>query len=105
MDSILPYLESIPEDLLKPIELKDGAMILDHYMLTMHYAPKDIGTIIFTPYPNSIRIEIKTNKAAIMRNFEVGKKLKNYFNILGLSVAIYYKNPYQNNANPYGVLI
>ena len=90
MDSILPYLESLPEDLLEPIELKDGAMILDHYMLTMHYASRDIGTMIITPYTIS----------------EIRKRLKNYFNILGLSVlSVYCRNPYQNNANPYGVLI
>ncbi|MEE3419047.1 MAG: hypothetical protein VZQ62_06925, partial [Methanosphaera sp.] len=59
MDSILPYLESIPSDLLEPIELIDGAMILDHYMLTMHYASKDIGTMIITPSFNEIRIELR----------------------------------------------
>ena len=61
MDSILPYLESLPEDLLEPIELKDGAMILDHYMLTMHYASRDIGTMVITPYANELRIELRPN--------------------------------------------
>ena len=109
MDSILPYLESIPEDLLEPIELKDGAMILDHYMLTMHYASKDIGTMVITPYANEIRIELRPNSIMLIRNLsiaEIRKRLKNYFNILGLNVlSVYCRNPYQNNANPYGVLI
>ena len=109
MDSILPYLESLPEDLLEPIELKDGAMILDHYMLTMHYASRDIGTMIITPYANELRIELRPNSAMLIRNLsmsEIRKRLKNYFNILGLSVlSVYCRNPYQNNANPYGVLI
>lgn len=109
MDSILPYLESIPSDLLKPIELIDGAMILDHYMLTMHYASRDIGTMIITPYANEIRIELRPNSVMLIRNLsiaEIRKRLKNYFNILGLSVlSVYCRNPYQNNASPYGVLI
>lgn len=109
MDSILPYLESIPSDLLEPIELKDGAMILDHYMLTMHYASKDIGTIVITPYADGIRIELRPNSVMIIRNLsmsEIRKRLKNYFNILGLSVgSVYYRNPYKTDSNPYGVLI
>lgn len=109
MDSILPYLESIPSDLLEPIELKDGAMILDHYMLTMHYASKDIGTIVITPYTNGIRIELRPNSVMLIRNLsipEIRKRLKNYFNILGLSVlSVYCRNPYQTKFNPYGVLI
>lgn len=109
MDSILPYLESIPSDLLKPIELKDGAMILDHYMLTMHYNGKDIGTIIITPYENGIRIELRPNTVMLIRDLsmsEIRKRLKNYFNILGLSVlSVYYRNPYKTDSNPYGVLI
>ncbi len=109
MGSILHYLESIPSDLLEPIELKDGAMILDHYMLTMHYNGKDIGTIIITPYENGIRIELRPNSVMIIRNLsmsEIRKRLKNYFNILGLSVgSVYYRNPYKTDSNPYGVLI
>ena len=109
MDSILPYLESLPEDLLEPIELKDGAMILDHYMLTMHYASRDIGTMIITPYTNELRIELRPNSVMLIRNLsiaEIRKRLKNYFNILGLNVlSVYCRNPYQNSANPYGVLI
>lgn len=108
MDSILPYLESIPSDLLEPIELKDGAMILDHYMLTMHYNGKDIGTIIITPYANEIRIEFRPNSVMLIRGLsysEMRKRLKNYFNILGLSVSVYYRNPYKTDSNPYGVLI
>lgn len=109
MDSILPYLESIPSDLLEPIELKDGAMILDHYMLTMHYASRDIGTMIITPYINELRIELRPNSVMLIRNLsisEIRKRLKNYFNILGLNVlSVYCRNPYQNSANPYGVLI
>lgn len=109
MDSILPYLESLPEDLLEPIELKDGAMILDHYMLTMHYASRDIGTMIITPYINELRIELRPNSVMLIRNLsisEIRKRLKNYFNILGLNVlSVYCRNPYQNSANPYGVLI
>jgi len=109
MDSILHYLESIPSDLLEPMELKDGAMILDHYMLTMHYNGKDIGTVIITPYANGIRIELRPNSVMIIRNLsisEIRKRLKNYFNILGLSVgSVYYRNPYKTDSNPYGVLI
>ena len=109
MVSILPYLESIPSDLLEPIELKDGAMILDHYMLTMHYASKDIGTIVITPYTDGIHIELRPNSVMIIRNLsmsEIRKRLKNYFNILGLSVgSVYYRNPYKTDSNPYGVLI
>ena len=109
MDSILPYLESIPSDLLEPIELKDGAMILDHYMLTMHYASRDLGTMVITPYANEIRIELRPNSVMLIRNLsisEIRKRLKNYFNILGLNVlSVYCRNPYQNNSNPYGVLI
>ena len=109
MDSILPYLESLPNDLLEPMELKDGAMILDHYMLTMHYASRDLGTMIITPYENGIRIELRPNSVMLIRNLsisEIRKRLKNYFNILGLSVlSVYYRNPYQTNSNPYGVLI
>ena len=109
MDSILPYLESLPEDLLEPIELKDGAMILDHYMLTMHYASRDIGTMVITPYANELRIELRPNSVMLIRNLsisEIRKRLKNYFNILGLNVlSVYCRNPYQNSANPYGVLI
>lgn len=109
MDSILPYLESIPSDLLEPIELKDGAMILDHYMLTMHYNGKDIGTAIITPYANEIRIELRPNSVMLIRNLsisEIRKRLKNYFNILGLNVlSVYCRNPYKTDSNPYGVLI
>ena len=109
MGSILPYLESLPEDLLEPIKLKDGAMILDHYMLTMHYDGREIGTIIITPYDNEIRIELRPNSVMIIRKLplsEIRKRLKNYFNILGLSVlSVYCRNPYQSNSNPYGVLI
>lgn len=109
MDSILPYLESIPEDLLEPIKLKDGAMILDHYMLTMNYNGRDIGTIVITPYTDGIRIELRPNSVMIIRNLsmsEIRKRLKNYFNILGLSVgSVYYRNPYKTDSNPYGVLI
>ena len=109
MGSILPYLESLPEDLLEPIELKDGAMILDHYMLTMNYNGKDIGTIVITPYADGIRIELRPNTVMLIRNLsmsEIRKRLKNYCNILGLSVgSVYYRNPYQSNSNPYGVLI
>ena len=109
MGSILPYLESIPSDLLEPIELKDGAMILDHYMLTMNYNGRDIGTIVITPYTDGIRIELRPNSVMLIRNLsisEIRKRLKNYFNILGLSVlSVYCRNPHQNNANPYGVLI
>ena len=109
MDSILPYLESLPEDLLEPIELKDGAMILDHYMLTMNYNGKDIGTIVITPYTDGVRIELRPNSVMLIRNLpipEIRKRLKNYFNILGLSVgSVYYRNPYQTNFNPYGVLV
>ena len=109
MDSILPYLESIPSDLLEPIKLKDGAMILDHYMLTMNYNDKDIGTIVITPYTDGIRIELRPNSVMLIRNLsmsEIRKRLKNYFNILGLSVgSVYYRNPYKTNSNPYGVLI
>ena len=109
MDSILHCLESIPSDLLEPIELKDGAMILDHYMLTMHYAGRDIGTIIITPYENGIRIELRPNAVMLIRDLsmsEIRKRLKNYFNILGLSVgSVYYRNPYKTDSNPYGVLI
>lgn len=109
MDSILHYLESLPEDLLEPMELKDGAMILDHYMLTMHYASRDLGTMIITPYENGIRIELRPNSVMLIRNLsiaEIRKRLKNYFNILGLSVlSVYCRNPYQTNSNPYGVLI
>ena len=108
MDSILHCLESIPSDLLEPIELKDGAMILDHYMLTMHYNGKGIGTIIITPYANEIRIEFRPNTVMLIRRLsysEMRKRLKNYFNILGLSVSVYYRNPYKTNSNPYGVLI
>lgn len=108
MDSILPYLESIPRDLLKPMELKDGAMILDHYMLTMHYDGREIGTIVITPYDNGIRIELRPNSVMIIRKLpiaEIRKRLKNYFNILGLSVlSVYCRNPYKTNSNPYGVL-
>lgn len=109
MDSILPYLESIPSDLLEPMELKDGAMILDHYMLTMHYASKDIGTMIITPYANEIRIELRPYSVMLMHNLsiaEIRKRLKNYFNILGLNVlSVYCRNPYKTDSNPYGVLI
>lgn len=108
MDSILPYLESIPKDLLEPMELIDGAVILDHYILTMHYATRDLGTIVITPYPNEIRIEIRPTSVLLMHNLTVSdmeKRLKNYFNILGLKVSVYLFNIYQNDANPYGVLI
>lgn len=108
MDSILQYLESIPSDLLEPIELKDGAMILDHYMLTMYYAGKNKGTIVITPYANEIRIELRPNSVMLIRNLsisEIRKRLENYFNILGLSVSVYYRNPYKTDSNPYGVLI
>lgn len=108
MGSILPYLKSLPSDLLKPIELKDGAMILDHYMLTMRYDGRNIGTIIITPYTNEIRIELRPNSVMIIRNLsmsEIRKRLKNYFNILGLSVSVYCRNPYQTDSNLYGVLI
>lgn len=108
MDSILPYLESIPSDLLEPVKLKDGVMILDHYMLTMHYNGKNIGTIVITPYANEIRIELRPNTVMLIRNLsmsEIRKRLKNYFNILGLSVSVYYRNPYKTDSNPYGVLI
>lgn len=109
MDSILPYLESIPSDLLEPIELIDGAMILDHYMLTMHYASRDLGTMVITPSFNEIRIELRPNSVMLIRNLsisEIRKRLKNYFNILGLSVlSVYCRNPYQTDSNPYGVLI
>lgn len=110
MVSILPYLKSIPSDLLKPIELKDGAEILDHYILTMQYDNRDLGTIVITPYINEIRIEIRPTSVLLIPNLTVSdmeKRLKNYFNILGLSTSVYlfYKNVYQNSANPYGVLI
>lgn len=108
MDSILHYLESIPSDLLKPVELRNGVMILDHYMLTMHYDNRDIGNIIITPYENNIRIELRPHTVMLIRGLsfsEMRKRLKNYFNILGLSISVYYRNPYQTDSNPYGVLI
>lgn len=110
MVSILQFLESIPSDLLEPIELKDGAMILDHYMLTMYYDGKNKGTIVITPYANEIRIEFRPNTVMIIRGLsfsfsEMRKRLENYFNILGLSVSVYYRNPYKTDSNPYGVLI
>ena len=108
MDSILHYLESIPSDLLEPVKLKDGAMILDHYMLTMYYDGKNKGTIVITPYANEIRIEFRPNTVMLIRGLsysEMRKRLKNYFNILGLSVSVYYRNPYKTDSNPYGVLI
>lgn len=108
MDSILPYLESMPSDLLEPIELKDGAVILDEYMLGMFYNDKSIGTIVITPFINKLRIEIRIYSISRMPYLyffeEIGERLKNYFNILGLSSDVYYRS-YQNNANPYGVLI
>lgn len=107
MDSILPYLESIPHDLLKPIELKEGAIILDEYMLGMFYNDKSIGTLVITPFKNRLHIEFKIYSIIRMPYIpltEVEERLKNYFNILGLSSEIYYRS-YQNNANPYGVLI
>lgn len=84
-------------------------MILDHYMLTMNYNGRDIGTIVITPYTDGIRIELRPNSVMIIRNLsmsEIRKRLKNYFNILGLSVgSVYYRNPYKTDSNPYGVLI
>lgn len=108
MDSILQYLESIPHDLLEPIELKDGAIILDQYMLGMFYNDKSIGTIVITPFKNKLHIEIRIYSISRMPYLyffeEIEERLKNYFNILGLSSEVYYRS-YQNNANPYGVLI
>lgn len=107
MDSTLPYLESIPHDLLEPIELKDGATILDEYMLGMFYNDRHIGTIVITPFKNKLHVEIRIYSISRMPYsyffYEIEERLKNYFNILGLKSEVYYRN-YQNNANPYGVL-
>lgn len=109
MGLILPYLESIPHDLLKPIELKDGAVILDLYMLTMYYNDRSLGTIVITPYINEeVRIEIRLSRVMLVPHLsinEIEKRLENYFNILGLSTSVYYRNPFTSNSNPYGVLI
>lgn len=107
MDSILPYLESIPKDLLEPIELKDGAKILDEYMLGMFDNDRHIGTIVITPFENKLHVEIRIYSISRMLYYffeEIKERLKNYFNILGLKSEVYYRS-YQNNANPYGVLI
>ena len=104
MGSISQYLESIPSDLLKPIELKNGALILNNYMLSMFDGDNYIGTVILTPVKDGFLIEIRTHSVMRMPYIpftEIEKRLKNYFNILGLKVSVYCRNP----NNPFGVLI
>lgn len=97
IDSILLYLESIPHDLLKPIKLKDGAIILDKCMLGIFYNDKSIGTLIITPFVNRLHVEVRIysiKRMPYVSCIEIEKRLKNYFNILGLSSKIYCINYY-----------